>query len=224
VGSRRLLLVPVAVGALLAVQPAAIGADVAGARVIFSTETPYQFDLRGRNLYTYTADARPWLAASRARYDAIFLDAYRQPYIPFYLVTREFFALIRPHLRPGGTLIINVGHIRGSDSLEKAVSTTLRAEFPVVLRDVFSPTNSLLIASTEGCPARGSSRRTPCSPQALTLSGRRTAGTGAARRLRLHRRPGPGRVAHRLVDLAVRERAQIARFSGIGRAFWLGMC
>jgi spermidine synthase len=244
VGSRRLLLVPVAVGALLAVQPAAIGAGVAGARVIFSTETPYQyarvlqfssgerwlelnegvaihsiyrpwsyltggywddflvlplagrlgvprriailgdaagtvarayghyfpstrvdaveldgeltaigrryFDLRGRNLHTYSADARPWLAANSARYDAIFLDAYRQPYIPFYLVTREFFALIRAHLRPGGTLIINVGHIPGSDSLEKAVSTTLRAVFPVVVRDVFSPTNSLLIASTEG--------------------------------------------------------------------------
>ncbi|HEY4894788.1 MAG TPA: fused MFS/spermidine synthase [Solirubrobacteraceae bacterium] len=243
VQSRRLLLVPVAVGALLAVQPAAIGAGVAGARVIFSAETPYQyarvlqfssgerrlelnegvavhsvyrpwsyltggywddllvlplagqlgvprriailgdaagtvargyghyfpstrvdaveldgeltaigrryFDLRGRNLHTYAADARPWLAASGARYDAIFLDAYRQPYIPFYLVTREFFALIRAHLRPGGTLVINVGHIPGSDSLEKVVSATLRAVFPVVVRDVVSGTNSLVIASTQ---------------------------------------------------------------------------
>ena len=50
------------------------------------------FDLRGPNLHLYTADARPWLAAQHARYDAIFLDAYRQPYIPFYLLTKEFFA------------------------------------------------------------------------------------------------------------------------------------
>jgi spermidine synthase len=242
-GSKRFLLVPVAVGALLAVQPAAIGASVAGARVIFSAETPYQyarvlqflggerwlelnegvavhsiyrpwsyltggywddflvlplagqlgvprrvailgdaagtvarayghyfastrvdgveldgeltaigrryFDLRGRNLHTYTADARPWLAASRARYDAIFLDAYRQPYIPFYLVTREFFALIRAHLRPGGTLIINVGHVPGSAALEKVVSATLRGVFPFVVRDVVSDANSMVIASTQ---------------------------------------------------------------------------
>jgi spermidine synthase len=245
--SKRFLLVPVAVGTLLAVQPAAIGAGVAGARVILSRETPYQyarvlqfssgerwlelnegvavhsvyrpwsyltggywddflvlpladqlgvprriailgdaagtvarayghyypqtrvdaveldgeltvlgrryFDLRGQNLHTYTADARPWLAASRARYDAIFLDAYRQPYIPFYLVTREFFALIRTHLRQGGTVAVNVGHVPGSDALEKVVSATLRAVFPVVIRDALSDTNSLVMASTQALSA-----------------------------------------------------------------------
>jgi spermidine synthase len=255
--TRRFLLVPVAVGGLLAVPPAAVGAGVTGARVIFSAETPYQaarvlqfasgerwlelnegvavhsiyrpwsyltggywddflvlprasrlavphrvailgdaagtvarayghyfpssrvdaveldgeltaigrhyFDLRGQHLHTYTADARPWLAASRARYDAIFLDAYRQPYIPFYLVTKEFFALIRAHLRPGGTLIINVGHVPGSDSLERVVSATLRAVFPFVVRDVVSDTNSLVTASTEGL----SGRRILAAPTAL---------------------------------------------------------
>src|ERR1700694_5828642 len=40
--SKRFLLLPVAVGALLAVQPAAIGAGVAAAGVIFSAETPCQ--------------------------------------------------------------------------------------------------------------------------------------------------------------------------------------
>ena len=54
------------------------------------------FDLRGPRLHLYTADARPWLAASTARYDAIFVDAYRQPYIPFYLLTREFFGPCAP--------------------------------------------------------------------------------------------------------------------------------
>ncbi len=242
-GSRRLLLVPVAVAALLAVPPAAIGAGVKGARVIFSTETPYQyarvlqlrsgerwlelnegvavhsvyrpwshltggywddflvlplsgargaprriailgdaagtvaraygryfpltrvdaveldgeltaigrryFGLRGPNLHLYTADARPWLAASTASYDAILLDAYRQPYIPFYLLTREFFASVRAHLRAGGAVIVNVGHVPGSDSLEKVVSATLRAVFPVVMRDRVNGTNSLVIASAE---------------------------------------------------------------------------
>ena len=49
------------------------------------------FGLGGPDLHLYTADARPWLEASKAHYDSIFVDAYRQPYIPFYLVTREFF-------------------------------------------------------------------------------------------------------------------------------------
>ena len=30
------------------------------------------------------------------------VDAYRQPYIPFYLTTEEFFALARYHLPPTG--------------------------------------------------------------------------------------------------------------------------
>jgi spermidine synthase len=265
-GSWRFLVVALVIAALMAIPPAAVGADVAGARVIYSTETEYQyarvlqfangerwlqlnegvaihslyrpwsyltggywddflvlpfagaraappsrvailgdaagtvarayghyfphtrvdaveidgelssigkryFGLRGPNLHLYTADARPWLEASRARYDAIFLDAYRQPYIPFYLVTREFFALIRSHLNPGGMVIINVGHIPGSDALEKVVSATLRAVFPVVARDVVSDTNSLVVGSVR---AVGGPTGVPSALQPL-------AGTVAAR-------------------------------------------
>jgi spermidine synthase len=133
------------------------------------------FDLGGPRLHLYTADARPWLAASHARYDAIFLDAYRQPYIPFYLVTREFFALVRSHLRPGGMVIVNVGHLPDSDALEKVVSTTLRAEFPVVVRDEVSGANSLVVAS--GRPVSGSrmlktAGRGQLLPVALTVADR----------------------------------------------------
>ncbi len=238
---RRFLLVPAAVAALLAIPPAAIGASVNGGRVIFETETPYQyarvvqfpdgvrwlqlnegvsvhslyrpgsfltngywddflvapfaagagaprriailgdaagtvarayghyfpstrvdaveldgelttigrryFALRGRNLHLYTADARPWLQARGAHYDSIFLDAYRQPYIPFYLLTREFFQSVRAHLNPGGVLIVNAGHLPGSNALEQVVSATLRSVFPVVIRDRFSGDNSLVLAS-----------------------------------------------------------------------------
>ena len=98
-------------------------------------------------MHLYTADAWPWRESSHARYDAIFLDAYRQPYIPFYLLTREFFSLIRMHLNPGGVVIVNVGHIPGSDALEKVVSATAHAVFPEVARDVVSASNSLVVAS-----------------------------------------------------------------------------
>ena len=241
-GLWRFWIVPLAVGAALAIPPAAIGAGVAHGRVIYATETQYQyarvvqfpsgvrwlqlnegvavhslyrpgtflthgywddflvlpfaaapappariailgdaagtvarayghffpatrvdaveldgkltdigrryFHLSGPHLHLYTADARPWLQASGRRYDALFLDAYRQPYIPFYLVTRQFFASARAHLRPGGTFIVNVGHLPDSSSLEKVVTATLRAVFPYVVRDRVSAENSLLVAST----------------------------------------------------------------------------
>jgi predicted membrane-bound spermidine synthase len=106
------------------------------------------FHLSGPRLHVYTADARPWLQASHARYGSIFLDAYRQPYIPFYLVTREFFESARAHLQPGGTFIVNVGHLPNSSALERVVTATLRAVFPHVVRDRVSSENSLLVAST----------------------------------------------------------------------------
>jgi len=42
-GSWRFLLVALVIVALMAIPPAAVGADVAGARVIYSTETEYQY-------------------------------------------------------------------------------------------------------------------------------------------------------------------------------------
>ena len=59
-------------------------------------------DLRNPRMRTFAEDARPWLERSDGGYDAIMVDAYRQPYIPFYLTTREFFELTRERLAPGG--------------------------------------------------------------------------------------------------------------------------
>jgi spermidine synthase len=111
------------------------------------------FDMRAPHLSVHTADARPFLEDSGTRYDAIFVDAYRQPYIPFYLATREFFELCRSHLAPGGVVVINVGHPEGESRLERALGRTLGAAFPVVLRDPVEPTNTLLVASA--APASG---------------------------------------------------------------------
>ena len=113
------------------------------------------FDLSGPRLHTHTADARPWLRASTRRFDVIMVDAYRQPYIPFYLTTREFFALVRDHLTPGGLVVINVGHPAQSDQLEKVLSATMRAELGEanVWRDPAEPTNSMLVGTTASDPA-----------------------------------------------------------------------
>ena len=105
------------------------------------------FDLSGPNLHTYTDDARPWLRQSSGDYDVIVVDAYRQPYIPFYLATREFFELVRDRLAQGGVVVVNVGHPEGNDDLEKAVSATMADVFPTVIRDPLEDANSLVLGS-----------------------------------------------------------------------------
>jgi len=105
------------------------------------------FDLRGPNLHLHTADARPFLRRATRRWDVIVVDAYRQPYIPFYLSTREFFSEVRDHLTPGGVVLINVGHPRESDRLEKVLSATMGRVFRTVLRDPVKGTNTVLLAT-----------------------------------------------------------------------------
>jgi spermidine synthase len=99
-------------------------------------------------LRVHADDARPFLRRTGERYDFIFLDTYRQPYIPFYLATKEFFELARDRLAPGGAVIINVGHPENSQRLEQVLTATMGAALPNVARDPVSPTNTLLIGST----------------------------------------------------------------------------
>ncbi|MEA2353560.1 MAG: hypothetical protein QOJ14_1974 [Thermoleophilaceae bacterium] len=106
------------------------------------------FDLHGPRLRLVTADARPFMRRSRAgRYDAIFVDAYRQPYIPFYLATREFFELVRSRLAAGGVVVVNVGHPEGDRRLERAIAATMREAFASVWRDPVRDVNTLLVGS-----------------------------------------------------------------------------
>jgi spermidine synthase len=108
------------------------------------------FDMRAPHLAVHHEDARPWLRDSDGGYEVIVLDAYRQPYIPFYLATREFFELARDRLAPGGLVIVNVGHPEGSDELEKVIGRTMSEAFPVVLRDPIEDENSLLVGGWRG--------------------------------------------------------------------------
>jgi spermidine synthase len=116
------------------------------------------FDLRNPRMRVFTEDARPWLERSAGGYDAIMVDSYRQPYIPFYLTTREFFELARERLSPGGVAMVNVGHPQGSDELERVLGRTMAAEFARVLRYPIESTNTLLLAG-DGPLSAGRLRR-----------------------------------------------------------------
>jgi spermidine synthase len=104
------------------------------------------FDLRNPRMRIFDEDARPWLERSEGGYDVIMVDAYRQPYIPFYLATHEFFELTRERLAPGGLVILNVGYPEGAVELERVLGRTMAAAFPRVLRYPVKDTNTLLIA------------------------------------------------------------------------------
>jgi predicted membrane-bound spermidine synthase len=105
------------------------------------------FGLRAPRLRTHAADARPWLRATKRRFDVIYVDAYRQPYIPFYLATKEFFALAKSRLNPGGAVIVNVGHPENSPRLEQVLSSTMGAVFGHVVRDPAQDVNTQLVAA-----------------------------------------------------------------------------
>ncbi len=98
------------------------------------------------------ADARPFLRRTNARYDLIVADAYRAPYVPFYLATREFFRLARSRLAPGGVIVLNVGTVPDDHRLPDGVSGTLAAEFPQVLTWQALRFNQLVIGLDRPAP------------------------------------------------------------------------
>jgi spermidine synthase len=104
------------------------------------------FALRERpGLRLVADDARPFLRRTERRYEAIFVDAYRQPYIPFYLTTVEFFDLVRSRLEPGGVLVVNAGHPEGSDELERVLSAGVGTAMPNVARHPITRFNTLIV-------------------------------------------------------------------------------
>jgi predicted membrane-bound spermidine synthase len=84
-------------------------------------------------LRSVTADARPFLRRTHERYDLVLVDAYRPPYVPFYLATKEFFRLVRDRLAPDGIVALNVATVPDDDRLARGIEATLRPDFAQVL-------------------------------------------------------------------------------------------
>jgi predicted membrane-bound spermidine synthase len=103
------------------------------------------FDMTEPNFDAKALDGRYFLANSDEKYDVIAIDAYRPPYIPFHLTTREFFAQCREHLTEEGVVAINVGRTQSDWSLVEALASTLKAEFPNVYTvDLVQPGQTLI--------------------------------------------------------------------------------
>jgi spermidine synthase len=112
-------------------------------------------------LTVHDADARPFLRRTDERYDLVYADAYHQPYVPFYLATREFFGLVRERLRPGGLVALNVATVPGDRRLVRELAATLATEFPRVQVWPVLRFNHVVIGLTEAGPVE---TRSPPSP------------------------------------------------------------
>jgi len=102
------------------------------------------------NLTPIAQDGRWGLVQSDEIFSLIVIDAYRPPYIPWHLTTKEFFEIARGHLTDDGVLAINVGQAPNDRSLVDALVTTLLAIFPSVhVMDVPNTFNSLVYATVQ---------------------------------------------------------------------------
>lgn len=88
----------------------------------------------GDRLTIAARDGRLHLRLAQGGHDIILTDAYLIDTIPFHLATREFFALARGRLAPGGVVASNIiGALEGPDSrLFRAIYKTVRDVFPTV--------------------------------------------------------------------------------------------
>src|SRR4029077_7935093 len=86
------------------------------------------FGLRESERMRYRAgDGRVFLNRNSELYDLILLDAYRGGYVPFHLLTREFYALVKQRLAPGGAAAFNV---HDGSKLYASTVKTLAEVFP----------------------------------------------------------------------------------------------
>jgi spermidine synthase len=99
-------------------------------------------------------DGRVYLNRHKDLYDLVLLDAFRDLGVPFHLLTREFYTLVKERLAPGGAMASNVD---ANTKLYLSTLATLRAVFPTV--DAYSDgsdtydTQSIVVAAPAARPS-----------------------------------------------------------------------
>ena len=96
-----------------------------------------------------TYDGRAFLNVSDKKYDVIMVDAYQDITIPFQMSSKEFFTLVKEHLKDNGVMAVNM-NMRSDkpDSINEYLSDTIAEVFENVYTvDVAGSTNRELFAS-----------------------------------------------------------------------------
>jgi spermidine synthase len=106
------------------------------------------FHLDEPNVHPVVADARYWIDTTSSKYDVVIMDAYRQPYIPFHLTTKEFFSEVRDHLRPDGVAVVNAGRTATDYRLVDAIASTMASVYSTVFLVDVPVFNNTLVYGT----------------------------------------------------------------------------
>jgi hypothetical protein len=102
-------------------------------------------------LKIYTNDARNFLSSNNSQhnknYDLIILDAYSKDYVPFHLMTLQYFQLLYNKLTPNGIIVSNqIGSLqRDTSNLYRAVYKTMTNVFPAVYVFPVEPDNNTVV-------------------------------------------------------------------------------
>jgi spermidine synthase len=102
------------------------------------------------NLNIVIGDGRWNLEQSPRRYDIIAVDAYRPPYIPPHMTTREFFQIAADHLTEDGVLTLNSASVPGDRRLIDGLATTMGTIFPSIYTvDIPGSLNTMIFATKQ---------------------------------------------------------------------------
>lgn len=74
-------------------------------------------------------DGRVFLQRNKAKYDIVMIDAFRGGYVPFHLLTHEFYTLLASRMEPDGVAVLN---LRARTQLFDSSLVTLRRTFKTI--------------------------------------------------------------------------------------------
>jgi len=104
------------------------------------------FKLREDQRYqVFAMDGRLFLRRQQTSFDLILVDAYRGPFVPFHLLTREFYELVASKLSVGGAIAQNV---EPSTMLFDSAVATMRAVFDHV--DMYPSGGNVVLVAYNG--------------------------------------------------------------------------
>ena len=108
------------------------------------------FEMNTTRMHVFAEDARWGITHNDNLYDVISIDAYKPPYIPWHLTTREFFQTVHSRLEKNGTLVMNVARIFNDRRLVNGLYSTVASVFSsVYIVDLPNSFNSIIFASKQ---------------------------------------------------------------------------
>jgi spermidine synthase len=91
------------------------------------------------------SDGRSYLVKSPESWSVIMIDAYRGPFVPFHLLTEEFYRVVKSKLKPGGVVVQNV---EPTTMMFDSAIATIQKVFPNV--ELFDAGGNIVAVAYDG--------------------------------------------------------------------------